>query len=240
MGLLDLPAPVLSWADSVLAALLPPLARIMVWGEVAAAVSMGLYRLTATRRRMARIAAEERRIKITLADESLAIADGLVLVRRLLRLAVSRIGLLLPTVLVAALPVIYLMNWLDTRYGHDPPSGETVVRVTVQPASFQGRWIFGEDAVPRIELLNEHGSVLHSLPISAPGAVIDKRTWWTALVGNSLHYLPPDSPIERVEVELPEKQYFAVGPDWIRGWTTPFMATLVLGSLLLKVLLRTR
>src|SRR3546814_5314754 len=77
MGLLDLPLSALSWIDAGLAAVLPAAIRIALWGGIGAMVSMGLYWLVSPQRRIAGIAAEERRLKDTLRDENTEATDGL-------------------------------------------------------------------------------------------------------------------------------------------------------------------
>jgi hypothetical protein len=236
MGLLDLPSPALLWIDARLASFIPSSARIFVWGGVGAALSMGLYWFFSPQQRMARIALEERRIRIALSDENTEIAEGLASAARLLRLAATRIALLLPSVLVAAIPLVCLTAWLDRQYGRDLPAPGQTVAVTVDPRPFQGRWIAADGAPPSVEVVDERGSVLHSLSISAPVPIIRKRVLWNAVLGNPLGYLPDDSSVERIQLGLPKKQYLIVGPNWVRCWEAPFMAALLIGSVLLKLL----
>jgi hypothetical protein len=110
----------------------------------------------------------------------------------------------------------------------------------VNPDSFHGRWVIGDGAVPRVDVVDEQGAVVQSLPILAPVPNIRKRAWWNALIGNPLRYLPDDSPIERIEIGLSERRFLTVGPDWVRGWKAPFVGALVIGSALLKLLFRIR
>jgi hypothetical protein len=240
MGLLDLIAPALSWIDEGLAAVLSTMARVVVWGSIAAAVSMALYWLLSPQQQLARIAVDERALRIALRDESAEFADGFASAVRLLRLAFTRIGLTLLPVLIAAAPVIGLMTWLQTHYGHDLPPPGQAVSVRVEPATLQGRWVVSDDGTPRVDVMNAQDVVVHSLPITAPVPLVHKRAWWNILIGNPLGYLPDSGTIERIEISLPEKRYSSVGPDWIRGWEAPFLAALLLGSLALKLILRIR
>jgi hypothetical protein len=236
MGLLDIPAPVLAWADERLAAVLPAGPRIVIWGGLGAAASMGLYWLLSPQRRIEHLITEERRLKTTLRSEATEIKEGLAAAKRLLGLAASRIGLILPSVLVAALPVLCLMAWLDTQYGRDlPPPGETA-RVEVTPATFRGHWVAADAGTPRIDVVDQHDAVVHSFLLSAPVAVVHRRAWWNALIENPLGYLPDDGPITRVEIGLPVQHYISMGPDWIRGWEAPFIAAMLIGSIALKIL----
>ena len=240
MGLLDLPVSALAWVDVRLAAILPAAARIVLWGGIGAVTSMGLYWLVSPQRRIAHIAAEERRLKERLRDEDTAVADGLASAQELLRLALLRLGLVLLPVLVAALPVVCLAVLLETRYAHALPPPGHAATVKVEPDTAHGIWRVENGAPPRVDVLDDRGLVLQSLPISAPVPVVHKRLWWNALIGNPLGYLPAEGPVERIEIRLPERRYLSFGPDWIRGWEALFVATLLAGSLLLKFLFRIR
>jgi hypothetical protein len=147
---------------------------------------------------------------------------------------------MLPSVLVAAFPIVCLTVWLDTQYGRQLPAPGKTIAVTVDPHSLHGRWIEADGAAPSVEVVDEQGSVLHSLSVSAPFPIIRKRALWNALLGNPLGYLPDDSSVERIQIDLPEKQYLIVGPNWIRSWEAPFLAALLVVSALFKLLFRIR
>ena len=238
MGLLDLPASALSWADGHLSTVLPALWRIVLWGAIGAALSLGLYWLLSPQARIERIVDEERRLKTTLKDDTLDMADGLAASKDLLRLAFARIGLVLVPVLLATLPIISLMTWLDSHYAHTlPPPGQTA-SVKVEPEVGEGRWVNGDVPPPRIEVVNGDGSILQSLPMSVAVPIVEKWVWWNALIGNPLGYLPDDSPIERIVIGLPASEYLSFGPDWLRGWLAPFLISLLVFSLFFKIAFR--
>jgi hypothetical protein len=237
MGLFDLPAPALSWADGCLAALLPALGRIVFWGAVGAAVSLGLYWLLSPQRRIGEIAEEERRLRTRLKDDTIEMADGLAASKDLLRLALSRMGIVLVPVLLATLPLISTMTWLDTNYAYRLPPAGQAPQVTILPDVAQGRWVSAGDGPPRVEITRD-GTKLQSMTMSAPVPVIEKWTWWNALIGNPLGYVPDDSPIHRVEIGLPSNEYLSFGPDWLRGWLAPFLISLLVFSLLFKITFR--
>lgn len=119
MGLLDLPASFLSWADGGLALMLPATARVLVWGVIAGIVSLGLYWLLSPQKRIAGIVAEEQVYKARLRDETVDVEDGRAAAGALLGLALKRMGLVIPPVAIAALPVVGLMAWLQAHYTPD-------------------------------------------------------------------------------------------------------------------------
>lgn len=237
MGLLDLPASLWSWADAQMA-LLPAIARIVAWGVLGAILSLGLYWFLSPQRRIARIADDEQRLKETLRDDSIEMADGLAAAKGLLRLAFARLGLVTVPVLLAAIPLLSLMTWMEAHYAYSLPQPGQVADVRVEPKIAEGRWVPANANPPRVEVLDGQGSILQSLPILAPVPVIEKRFWWNVLIGNPLGYLSDDSPIDRIDIGLPANQYLSVGPDWARGWLAPFILSLLAGSLLLKFAFR--
>ncbi len=240
MGLLDLPSPALSLADAQLAIMLSPAARIVTWGLLGAALSTGIYWLLSPQEQLAGMAESERELKRALQRDDLEMADGLASARALLRLALKRIGLILLPVLVAALPVITLAVWLQTHYAHDLPPPARAVMVKVDPTPFEARWIPAEGGTARVEVADDQGAIVHSQPIPLPIPIIHKRAWWNTLIGNPLGYLQPDGAITSIEMGLPHKRYLSFGPEWLRGWETPFVGALLLGSIFLKYAFRIR
>lgn len=238
MGLLDLPSPILSDLDAAIG--LPDVVRLVVWGVVAAVLSTGLYVLLSPRRSIARLIVEERQLKAALHGTDIAMADGMRAARRLLVLALGRIGLTLGPALAASVPVLALMVWLDTRYAYELPPPGQIPSVQVQPASVQGHWIWEAGSVPRIELTGDCGEFQQVVPLHAAVPVMYKRTWWNGLIGNPLGYLAAECLAERIEVDIPVKQYLTIGPDWLRGWEMPFIGTLLAVSLGLKLAFRIR
>lgn len=239
MGLLDLPASLWSWTDAQMAALLPATARIVAWGAVAAVLSLGLYWILSPQRRIAGIAADERRLKATLQDDSTEMADGLTAAKGLLRLALTRLGLVTVPVLVAAVPLLSLMTWMEAHYAYSLPQQGHVADIHVEPEIAEGRWVPAAAAAPpRVDLLDGQGLILQSLSVSVPVPVIEKRFWWHALIGNPLGYLADDSPVDRIDISLPANEYLSIGPDWMRGWVPLFIFSLLVGSLFLKFAFR--
>src|SRR3546814_18532855 len=55
LGLFDLAGPVLSWLDQALAAIVPAAGRLVLWGLVAAILSMALYAALSPQQRLRRI-----------------------------------------------------------------------------------------------------------------------------------------------------------------------------------------
>lgn len=238
MGILDLPAGLWSWTDDQMSTVLPDIARIVTWGILGAGLSLGLYWLLSPQSHIARITTDERELKKTLRDDTIEMADGLAAAKALLRLALTRVGLVTVPVLVAALPLLSMMTWMEAHYSHNLPGPGQSAAVKVEPQVAHGRWVSAGAPPARVEVVDDRGALIQSLPVPVPVPVIEKRTWWNVLIGNPLGYLPEDGPVDRIDIDLPAKVYLSMGPDWIKGWLPPFIFSLLVASLLLKFAFR--
>jgi len=234
MGLFDLPAPFFDFVDLSLLGALPPLVRLILWAIVGAAVSLALYRLLSPQRRIAgaKAAALDARRRLNAHDGDLETA--LPLMRQSLKAALRHVVLVFPAAIIASLPVLALLVWLDTAYGYQLPQDQEAPAVSVAPASFRGQW----QSNGRVEVRDQSGTEVARLTLAEPITHIEKRQWWNVFIGNRAGYLPDQGPIESVTIALPERQYLPVGPDWLRSWVTVALTVLVVTSLLIMRIAR--
>lgn len=237
MGLLNLPAPFFDLVDRSLLALLPPLVRLILWAIAGAAVSLALYRWLSPQRRIveAKAAAQEARRRLNAHDGDLE--SALPLMRQSMKLALRHVGLVFPAALIASLPVLALLVWLDGAYGYQFPVGRQAPTIAVEPERFSGEWQ-PSGTGGEIALRDETGAEIAHLTLAQPVTRIEKRQWWNFLVANPAGYLPDSSPVEGVTIGLPERQYLPVGPDWLRSWLTIALSALVIASLLIMRIAR--
>lgn len=235
MGILDLPGPLLQWADSLMT-ILPTWMRLAAWGVVGGALSMWLYRLISPQQRIARSREEQLEVRRRLDAFDGELADAWPLIRRLLKLSITQVGRVLGPAVLASLPVLCLLVWMSTAYGHIYPADPPEVRVT--PSSLDARWIAAGDDPPRILVTDPDRREVADQPLAAPVRVIEKRSWWNVLIGNPAGYLDEKSPAQRLEISLPRQEIIPIGPWWMRGWEIPFFLSLIVASLALKRLLR--
>lgn len=233
MGLLDLPGPLFDAIDGWLT-VLPPWLRVVLWGGVSGALSMWLYKLISPQQRIGRATGDQRDARRRLGEFDGELGDAWPLIRNLLGVSLRRVGQVTGPALVASIPVLCVLVWLSTAYGHrfpaDPPP------VDVQPAPLSGHWVNGSK--PGVVVTGSDGAELGRVSLPAPVPVVEKRRWWNVLIGNPAGYLSPASPVERVLVDLPRRQVLPFGPAWLRGWELPFFAALLATSLALKRALR--
>lgn len=237
MGLLDLPSPVFALIDGWLSGALPPLGRLLVWAAVGAVLSIELYRAASPQRQIARVRRVLGHMQQRMIGFDRAFSEEWTLIRRMFRLALRQVALVLPASVLASLPVLLCVIWIDTHYGTSYPPPGTHVSVRV-PGEFEGRWIEGPQAGPRAAVFDPAGSPVAEVPIPAPSRHVGKWQWWNALVGNPAGYLRNDMPVDRIDIALPRQQFLPFGPDWLRGWEPAYFGTLMLFALAFKTIRR--
>lgn len=121
-GVLDFPAAAVALADGALD-VLPPLPRVLLWGLLCGAASMGLYALVSPQRRLAETAAAARAARAALLAHDGEFSAALPLLRRQIALSLRHTGLTLLPTLVAALPVVFVAIGLAARFGDAPLVG---------------------------------------------------------------------------------------------------------------------
>lgn len=242
MGLLDIPAPLFAGLDALLGYVLPPTARLIVWGVVAGVLSMLLYRWISPQRRIAHIKTEAVEARGTLNAYDGDFQGAWPHMRRMLRLSFAQVGLVTWPAVVASLPMLCLLVWLSNAYGAYLPAQGAEIAVHAVPETFDTRWVSGggpaEPQAPHIHVLDHQGLVMHDIALTAPVTAVHKWQWWNALIGNPAGYLPEESPVRRVEVELPHYDYLPFGPPWMRSWEVTFFAVLIIASLAMKTVFR--
>jgi hypothetical protein len=240
LGLFDLPGPLFALLDHGFGLVAPPVVRLVLWGLVGAAISMGVYWLLSPQQRIVEVKASALAARRALDSHDGDLSDAWPLMRRMLRSALRQLGLVSVPAVLASLPVIALLAWLSTAYGYILPAGEGAVDVQTVPEGFQARLApsHTQAAQHQIVVTDQAGRVVERVPMAAPASKIHKRQWWNSLIGNPAGYLPEQAFLERIEIGLTERQYLSVGPSWLRAWYVVFFMALFLGSLGIKVAAR--
>jgi hypothetical protein len=234
VGLLDLPAPLFAWLDGFFSSFASPTPRLVLWGVIGAVLSMGAYWLLSPQKRIARAKAEAIAARRALDAYDGEFAGAWPLIGRVLSPALRQLGLVTGPAVLASLPVLALLVWLSTAYGYAFPSdGDIPVRTLPEAGAVRAQPV----QVPtghQVVVLDDAGNVVERIALSAPVPTIHKRQWWNALVGNPIGYLPDSSPLEWIELGLPQREYLTVGPVWMRAWYVVFLGVLLAASLAIK------
>jgi len=241
MGLFDLLNPFFSGADAWLAGVLPPVARLVVWGVLGALVSMGLYWRLSPQKMIVDLRQGIRRSQRALDAHQGSLREAFPLMRYSFALALKQVVVILVPALVASLPLLFLLGWLYSAYGYRFADPYTASSITTVPARLDARWASGGvDPEHVIIVTDPTGRRVARIRMAAPVPVVARRQWWNILFANPNGYLPAGGPVESVTVDLPAKTYLGAGPSWLRGWEAVFLAVLVVVSLLLKFVFRIR
>lgn len=244
MGVLDLPAPLFAWLDAALAQVVPAALRLPLWALLAAALSMGLYLVLSPQRQIARAKADALAARAALDRFDGEFGEAWPLIRAVLATALRQLALIAWPAVLSSLPVLALLVWLSNAYGHAFPANHAEVTIRTVPESLEAHLEAAPPATataaPRHEIVvrDRTGHIVDRVSWQAPVPTIHKREWWNLLLGNPAGYLPDDSPLERLDLELAPQHYLPVGPDWLRPWYVPFFGVLLLASLAIKVVAR--
>ena len=231
MGLLDFPAPLFEFVDRHVLVFLPPVLRLIVWAVLAAAASILVYRLVSPQRRIAEVKADAAAARRRLNAHRGDFESALPLMRGSLCLASLQVLLVLPGALLGSLPVLSLLVWLDGAYARDFPGHAAIPAVEVSPpGGYAGNWR-PDEAGGRVEIVDRAGQPVATVRLEKPVPQIERRHWWNALIANPAGYLPDAGPIDRVTVDLPEREYLPIGPAWARSWLSIVLPVLLAASL---------
>jgi hypothetical protein len=113
---LDFPAPVFAAVDGLMAKVLPPALRLALWALFAAIVTMELYRLLSPQARIFELKLRFAEKKQALDSFDGEFEDAWPMMRSMLGAAFMRVAIVLPGTLVAALPLLLLLVWIDRVY----------------------------------------------------------------------------------------------------------------------------
>jgi len=221
MGLFNLPAPLYAAIDHAVAMALPAGWRLAFWAAFGAIASLLLYKWLSPQEEIAATKKTVEETRRRLLDHTGDLASALPLIRVQFATALRHLVLVFPATLIASVPVVTLVIWLDTTYARIlSPDGTPPIDVV--PHGFEGTWQATGDTPPRIKVRETGGNFVADIPVQAPIPMIEKRRWWNLVIGNPAGYLPAQGPLERVTVHLPERTYLPFGPGWARSWLAVF------------------
>lgn len=251
MGLFDLPAPIFSAVDGLLAMVMPAVLRLVIWGVFAGWLSMVIYRLFSNQKKIGALKAQNKNQQKLIAEFDGEFAQLIPLVRHSLALGFRQLGLALGPALLATVPVVFIIVWVPGEFGYKSPAAGTEVFLSAEPVSgnihwsassevkiTEGGWWINWPSKGQSLTMSDDQQVLLVLPLEHDVPVIHKKRWWNHLIANPLGYLPPDGHTDIIHINLPEAVIINAGPGWMRGWMFSFFMSFLLSSVGFKLLLR--
>ena len=244
-----------NWLDGA-CNLMPAALRVGLYGLISGILAMLLYWRISPQSRI-----RELKAQISQAQLALRTYDGANL-RQMMHLswqavspAARQVLLVGAPTLVAAIPVLLLMAWLESSYSYRLPNPENLVTVTTMqtppiarplgwvPAEIVAqtlphgqyvvRWPANGSSARLIDVTSKLD--LLGLPLDRPIRTFRQARWWHRfLEGSSGGYLPADGPLSTVEIDLPRRLIWPSGPPWLCSWHATFMLALTAGALAAK------
>ena len=233
LGLFDLPAPLLQWVDERVSNILPAPISVAMWAVLGGIVCLELYRVVSPQKRIREIKRQAKAAQQQLAGYDGEMEGAWPMIKSMLGLSLKRVGIVIPATLLAAYPIIVLIVWLSSAYGHVFPAQGVPVAVDIA-SPLEARWIEGDRQSPPHIQASEEGDVVLDVPLAAHVPVLHKRAWWNVLIANPAGYLPADAPVDEVRIDLPRRELHAFGPGWLRGWEAIFLPVLFVSALAYK------
>lgn len=251
-SLFGLALPAFAAIDRLMAGVMGPLPRLLAWGCLMAVVTMILYRLISPQRRIQALKAEAAAARRQIAGFDGEFDQLTPLIRRSLSASLRQVATILWPALLASLPLVSCLMWLYSAYNFQAPAAGQAIPLEVEPAPEALRSdpvvaLLGTDerlqlswpaAGLSVALFDRQGTRLAAIGGQPASDRVEHFAWWNRLIGNPAGYVPSGSPVERVRFELPQLELIATGPRWLRGWEAPFFLTLIVASLLIKLLFR--
>ncbi len=245
MGLLDLPAPLLTAFDAALG-LLPPLARLLLWAAITGAVSMLCYRACSAQEKIAaakREALTARRALNAYAGHEFA--EMWQLVGASLRASGRHVGAVFGPALLGSLPALLIIVWVSNQFGYRLPPAEANLAITASPDPGLQLPRDGDHYVARypvadttLAIVTTDEFTLTTLPLAGAVPVIHKKQWWNTLIGNRAGYLEPAAPVDELRMGLEAQRFHSLGPAWAQSWEAPYFLALIITSLGIKFIFR--
>ena len=251
-SLFGLALPAFTAVDAAMAVVLQPLPRLLAWGCLMAVVAMLLYRLISPQRTLIRVKSEAAAARRQMATFDGEFDELMPIVRRSLTLSLQHVTWIFFPALLASLPLFCCLVWLDATYSYRTPTSGQPVQLSVSPAyepitsvppaaldhGSDGWRIDWPQPGAHVALFDERNATLVKLSGSPGSDTIEKFRSWNRLVGNPMGYLPADSPVERLTFQFAPVEVIHSGPAWIRGWEAPFLFSMIVLSILIKVVFR--
>jgi hypothetical protein len=252
LGLFDLPAPLFGAVDGVLALALPAFIRLLLWGVLAGWITMLAYRRLSNQEKISVLKAQQKVQQKEISEFDGEFEELMPLVRHTLAIGFRQLGLALGPALLATIPVLFVVIWVAGQFGHEAPAAGEKIILTALPAagpemrwdpperstSVDGGWELNWPQADQPLRLLQGNEALLTLPLEHNVPVIHQKQWWNVFMANPIGYLPQGLETEVINIELPEQQILAFGPDWMRGWMFSFFLMFLISSIAFKFILR--
>ncbi|MFO7914928.1 MAG: hypothetical protein R6U43_04460 [Candidatus Krumholzibacteriales bacterium] len=226
--------PLFDAIDGLLAALLPPLVRICLWGVVAGALSVAVYALISPQDKIAGYKEQLRKYRRELmGNQDLEFKEYMAVSRKNLKTSMLFFSSAIGPALVSAVPVIVLLLYLHTSLGYTAP--ETLSAEA--PAG--GVKLQLSQTQEEVTVRDGNNRVLYSgNPLHPPVPSVSKRWWWNALFENPAGYIRDDAEIDEIRFNTSRRIYLGFMPGWGQGVELPYFLLVFITALSGRIIFR--
>lgn len=254
MGFFDLPAPIFGVIDQILGMALPGILRLVLWGILAGWLTMVVYRRLSNQERIQELKGEQKKQQQIISSFDGEFEELFPVIRHTLALGMRQLGLSLGPALLATIPILFIVVWVAGNFGNEQPSVGTPVAIEInqeqvaldqfgwsnpgEVISTENGWMLNWPSTEQPVAFLQDDKTLFKLPSESNIPVIHKHQWWNWLMANPVGYLPDDALVDSIDIVLPEQQFLAFGPGWLRGWMFSFFLSFLLSSIGFKFALK--
>jgi hypothetical protein len=237
-GALEILNPILALVDGALDWTSATI-RLLLWGVIAGAASMGLYRLLSPQGRLRELAERAREARRSPPGGAAgASMTGLV------QISGRRLLLTLAPTLVSCVPILFVLGFLNATYDLDPPEAGVPVAVLSgdgDAIAVEGGQRFAEGwtvAWPgpgeKVRVFDAQGRPIYTLTADTRPGAARERGPTALLLGAPAGLIAPESSVDSLEIVTAPRSILQAGLDLRYQWIFPFLLSLVATSLLIK------
>ena len=248
MGFFDLLNPIFSGIDNYALGWLPAWVRVSLWGILSGLLTMLVYAKVSNQEALSegKVASKKALVAMRELDPEADFDVAMKTMRNAIAAPCRQAKNSLMPALVASIPLIFILVWLDSAYSISPPAAGNSIEATTKPyialretetiqKSGEQAYALGWPNSGDIQLQGQAGEFSLSVPSSTPVQIIHKRQWWNALLGNPAGYLDDSAPIESIEFAHASRELINSGPGWIRSWLFYYFVFLMATAIAIKV-----
>lgn len=226
--------PLFNAIDGLLAALLPPLARICLWGAVAGALSVAIYALLSPQNKIAEYKEQLRKYRRELmSNEDLDFREYMAVSKKNLKTSMLFFSSAIGPALASAVPVIVLLLYFHTALGYVAPESLSVDA----PGSDMKLQL--KRTPEKVKVLDSNDRLIYSGdPLHPPVPSVSKQRWWNVLLENPAGYIRDEVKVDELRFNSARRIYLEFMPGWGQGVEFPYFLLVFITALTGRLIFR--
>ena len=250
--MINLIFPIITFFDEWLAAWIPGLLRICIWGTICGAISMALYYALSNQTAIGQLKLEARKLRQRTVDPDLQYSEFLRLGRRNLIISLHLLGKTGGPALLSILLIGVVVCWLSVYQNYTLNPDNTPIDVEILPTakgvtlapveSFirtdRKIRLIAWDSCLMVRFIRGGEIAYGGSPGSPPSRNIRKKAWWNLLLASEVGYIDSHSSLEEIRFHFPRKVFIHGVPKWMATWELPFFLCLAIVTLSTKLVFR--